>query len=149
MQRILNQYRDDLDTAALPQELTSAAEGTLGFLQSRSARVSIRNVEATAGKLSAEVFVENLTGHKLPTAFPSRRAWLHFVVSDANGKTVFESGGLRPDGSIIGNDNDENPAEYEPHYREITSRDQVEIFEPILKDSAARSPQDCCRRWDI
>jgi hypothetical protein len=35
----------------------------------------------------------------------------------------------------VGNDNDEDPLKYEPHHREITRADQVEIYEPILKDS--------------
>lgn len=132
---ILNRYRADLDVAALPQELTSAQNGTLAFLQSQSARLTIRNVDVSSGHLQAEVFVENLTGHKLPTAYPSRRAWIHFVVKDRDGHAVFESGALNPDGSIQGNDNDVDKERYEPHYREITSADQVEIFEPILKDS--------------
>ena len=133
--RMLNRYRAELNVAALPQELDAAAEGTLAFLHSQAARVSIRKVEAISGKLQAEVLVENQTGHKLPTAYPSRRAWLHFVVRDENGKTVFESGALNPDGSIQGNDNDADKTRYEPHYREITSSDQVEIYEPILGDS--------------
>jgi len=120
---------------ALPQELTAASNGTIAFLQSQSARVIIRNIDVTSDKLSAEVLVQNLTGHKLPTAFPSRRAWLHFVVRDSDGRTVFESGALNADGSITGNDNDADKERYEPHYEEITSPDQVQIFEPILKDS--------------
>lgn len=135
MLQMLNRYRDDLDTAALPQELTNAAESTLTFLHTRAARVEIRNVEVISSTLRADVFVQNLTGHKLPTAYPSRRAWLHFTVTDRNGNTVFDSGALNQDGSIVGNDNDADPARYEPHYREITSADQVEIYEPILKDS--------------
>ena len=55
-----------------------------------------------AARLDAEVVVRNLTGDKMPTAFPSRRAWLHFVVRDRNGKIVFEGGALNPDGSIQG-----------------------------------------------
>jgi hypothetical protein len=45
---------------------------------------------------------------------------------------------LHPDGSIVGNDNDEDPLKFEPHYREITSPEQVEIYEPILKDAQGR-----------
>jgi hypothetical protein len=136
--RMLNKYRDELDTAALPQELTTAAAETETFLQSKSARVSLRNVDFVAERLQAEVFVENLTGHKLPTAYPSRRAWLHFVVRDRDGKVLFESGALNRDGSIAGNDNDADPEKFEPHYREITSGDQVQIYEPILKDVNGR-----------
>ncbi|HZU45608.1 MAG TPA: hypothetical protein VE994_23225, partial [Terriglobales bacterium] len=86
LQRMLNLYRNDLNVAALPQELTNASNGTIAFLQSQAARVSFRNIAVTGGKLQAEVLVENLTGHKLPTAFPSRRAWLHFLVKDRNGR---------------------------------------------------------------
>jgi len=138
LQGMLNRYRQDLDVVALPEELTAASERTVAFLQSESARVSIRSIGISSGSFQAEVFVQNLSGHKLPTAYPSRRAWLHVAVKDRDGRTVFESGALNPDGSIQGNDNDADPTRFEPHYREITSSDQVEIYEPILKDSAGR-----------
>lgn len=133
--RMLNEHRSDLSVSALPAELTAEAELTANFLRTQAARVTIRNVTLTSGKLESEVFVENLTGHKLPTAFPSRRAWLHFVVRDHNGNAVFESGALNPNGSIKGNVNDSDPLRFEPHFREITSSDQIQIYEPILKDS--------------
>ena len=136
MQDMLNRYRDELQVAALSNELTVAAQGTRQFLQTRSARVAIQTLTAAGDRLQANVTVENLTGHKLPTAFPSRRAWLHFSVKDRNGQVVFESGALNPNGSIAGNDNDADPLRYEPHYSEITSPDQVEIYEDILGDSA-------------
>ena len=134
MLRMLSNYREDLSVAALPQELDAASRQTVNFLQSESARVSIPKVEMSDRKLHVDVLVENLTGHKLPTAYPSRRAWLHVSIRDRNRRTVFESGALNPDGSIQGNDNDADASSFEPHYREITSGDQVEIYEPILKD---------------
>jgi hypothetical protein len=136
MQRMLNAYRGDLSVAAQPQELTDAANGTIAFLQSNAARLSIESMRTDSGRLNVEVRVRNLTGHKLPTAFPSRRAWLHFVVRDRDGKPVFESGALNSDGSIEGNDNDADPARFEPHYRRIDSSDQVQMYESIMGDSA-------------
>ena len=132
--KVLNRYRADLSVTAMPVELNAEADRTIEFLQSQAARVTIRKVDVLASQLSVDVFVENLTGHKLPTAFPSRRAWLHLVVRDVNRRTVFESGALNPDGSIQGNDNDADPLRFEPHYREIKSSDEVQIYEPILKD---------------
>ncbi len=132
--KVLNRYRADLSVTAMPLELTAEADRTIEFLQSQAARVTIRNVDVVASQLSVDVFVENLTGHKLPTAFPSRRAWLHLRVRDVNGRTVFESGALNSDGSIQGNDNDADPSRFEPHYREIKSSDEVQIYEPILRD---------------
>jgi hypothetical protein len=138
IQGVLQAHRDELNVPALPEELEVAVNRTKEFLQTKSAKVTIRGVERTPDKLSVNVFVENLTGHKLPTAYPSRRAWLHLVVRDGSGHVVFESGALNPDGSIMGNDNDEDPLRYEPHYREITKPEQVEIYEPILKDSQGK-----------
>jgi hypothetical protein len=134
LQQMLNRYRDELDVEALPQELTAAADATLAFLQTQSARLELGNIQVSGGRLQAQVTVHNLTGHKLPTAYPSRRAWLHFSVQDRNGRVVFESGALRPDGSIVGNDNDADPSLYEPHYGEITDAGQVQIYESILGD---------------
>ena len=70
----------------------------------------IENVAVESGRLRADVLVETISGHKLPTAYPSRRAWLHFIVRDRDGRVVFESGALSADGSIAGNDNDADPA---------------------------------------
>ncbi len=134
MQRMLNRYRDDLSVIAPPEELTAAADRTVDFLKEKTAKLSISSPEMHAGRLEADVTVENLSGHKFPTAYPSRRAWLHFVVRDGANRIVFESGALRPDGSIEGNDNDADPKRYEPHYSEIRSADQVQIYEPILQD---------------
>jgi hypothetical protein len=136
LQGMLNRYRDELSVGALPQELKSAADGTIAFLQEKSARIRIERIDLVGGRLRAEIFVENLSGHKLPTAYPSRRAWLHVVVRDRNQRIVFESGGLNTDGSIRGNDNDADPTRFEPHYSEIASGDQVQIYESILKDPA-------------
>jgi len=102
MLRMLNLYRKDLSVTALPTEMTTAAEKTVAFLQSQAARVSIPSIELVADRLQVQVLVENLTGHKMPTAYPSRRAWLHVTVRDANDNKVFESGALHSDGSIEG-----------------------------------------------
>jgi hypothetical protein len=136
MQRIFNRYRNELSVAALPQELTAGAERTVAHLEMEAAHVGVDRVEVRAGRLEMEVRVENLGGHKLPTAYPSRRVWLHVAVRDRNNRTVFESGALNTAGSIAGNDNDADPARYEPHHREIRSGDEVQIYEAIMGDQA-------------
>jgi hypothetical protein len=139
MQRMLNRFRDPLGVAALPQELTAAADETLRFLGSRAARIRIDDVQVASGQLRADVVVENLGGHKLPTAYPSRRAWLHVVVRDAGGRAVFESGALNPDGSIHGNDNDADAAAFEPHHTEIRSGDEVQVYESIIGNAQGQA----------
>jgi hypothetical protein len=133
MPRVLNAHRAALgvQAGALEQEATAAsAEWNLAnktaHLQAEAALVE--------DALELEVAVTNLAGHKLPSAYPSRRVWLHVAVRDASGALIFESGAVRPDGGIVGNDNDLDGARYEPHYQVIDSPEQVQIWEPILGD---------------
>lgn len=134
MMSMLNRYRDELGVQALPQEMNAAINRTIDHLQTKSSRVYLDKAEFANNELLAEVVIENLAGHKLPTAYPSRRAWVHFTVQDQAGTIIFESGAVNPDGSITGNDNDEKADTYEPHYTEIVSDDQVQIYEAILAD---------------
>ena len=39
------------------------------------------------------------------------------------------------DGAILGNDNDSDPAQYEPHYAVLSQPDQVQIYEGIILNS--------------
>src|SRR5215467_13467370 len=112
----------------------AGADHTLRFLGSQAAHLSIESVRTDGDRLLAEVLVENLGGHKLPTGYPSRRAWLHVVVRDGSGRPVFESGAVKPDGSIQGNDNDADATKFEPHYTEIRRADEVQIYESVLGD---------------
>jgi hypothetical protein len=130
---MLNRYRAELAVEAFPQELDLAMSQTREVL-AQAATVTVRPGRAAAGHLVADVEVTNLTGHKLPTAYPSRRVWLHVVVRDRSGATVFESGVLTRTGRIVGNDNDDDRLKYEPHYREITQPGQVQIYESIMRD---------------
>ncbi|MBP7295441.1 MAG: hypothetical protein KBB56_05235 [Acidobacteria bacterium] len=136
MMRIFNRYRGELGVAALPEELDAAARRTEAHLAAESATIAVTATRADNGCLVADVEVVNRAGHKLPTAYPSRRAWLHVAVRDRSGAVVFESGAVSPDGRIAGNDNDADAARFEPHYDEITAGDQVQVYEPILGDPA-------------
>ena len=123
---------------ALPQDLDRARTKTRAFLAEQAAKLAIGEVQVKDGRLETELAVENLTGHKLPTAYPSRRAWLHVVVKDGAGKVVFESGAIGASGKIAGNDNDEDATRFEPHHLVIEKPDQVQIYEPILGDTQGR-----------
>jgi hypothetical protein len=132
VQRMLNRFRNDLSVAAQPQEMDAAVNRTIAHLQTEAATVAVQSVDVRNGRLEAAISVENLGGHKLPTAYPSRRAWLHVTVRDRAGNVVFESGALDPTGSIHGNDNDEDASRFEPHYTEITRPDQVQVYESVM-----------------
>jgi hypothetical protein len=134
MPKLLNTARLPLGVAALPQELEATSSRTAEHLESAAARVSIEVDGVGDGLLRAEVGITNLAGHKLPSAYPSRRVWLHFSVRDADGRLLFESGRFNPDGSIEGNDNDEDPARFETHFEVIDSPEKVQIYEAIMAE---------------
>jgi hypothetical protein len=138
MPRILNRHRDALGVAAETLEMETASARTADHLQRSSAELRILDARIENGTLRAEVEVENQAGHKLPSAYPSRRAWIHFTVLDGGGNAVFESGRLNADGSIAGNDNDADRSRFEPHHAEVRSPDEVQIYEPILGTPAGR-----------
>jgi len=134
MQRMLARYRLEMGVPAPPEELDAAARRTLEHLGTESANVTVSGTRLAGNRLLAEVSVENLAGHKLPTAYPSRRAWLHVAVRDGKGAVIFESGAVKPDGSIAGNDNDEDGARFEPHHTEITGAAEVQVYEAVMGD---------------
>jgi hypothetical protein len=136
MLRMLNRYRSELGVAALPEELDEGVQQTVRNLESATAEIAVEGVEAGGTTLTFDVAVRNLTGHKLPTGYPSRRAWLHVTVRDRAGAALFESGALAPAGSIVGNANDGDPAAFEPHYELIDRPDRVQIYESIMVDQS-------------
>jgi hypothetical protein len=133
MPRVLNRYRGELGATALPQELEASARDALEQLRRASASMTI-DARLEGGRLVADVAIENLAGHKLPTAYPSRRAWLHLTVKASDAAVVFESGRVGADGAIGGNVNDMDATRFEPHYTVIDRAGQVQIYEAIMVD---------------
>jgi hypothetical protein len=135
---LLRMLRDNVEELSLTASNTAfqdAKEVTEEFLANETAALSIDDEGYTDGTLTFNVLVENLAGHKFPTGFPARQAWLYVTVTDDNGEVVFESGAPQADGSIGGNDADTDPAEVEPHYGVITSADQVQIYESVMQNT--------------
>ncbi len=134
MLELLKNFGGELGVQASTDHFDATIDRTLTQLQTQTATLAVFDPVLTGTTLNFDVIVDVLTGHKFPTSYPSRRVWLHVAVKDANGQVIFESGGVGPDGAISGNDNDVDPLTFEPHYDEITSPEQVQIYEPIMHD---------------
>ncbi len=132
MMDILNNNRTALEVTSTGFEKSIADTQT--FLKS-AATIEVLSTEIIADQLKVVVKITNNTGHKLPSAYPSRRAYLHFLVQDNEAQTVFESGKLNTNGSIVGVAGDTDSSTYEPHYEQITSADQVQVYEPIMQNT--------------
>jgi len=125
-------YREELGIEV--QGFQQAIERNREFLKT-SADLTITGTRNEGNNIIATLKIQNNTGHKLPSGYPSRRVFVHFVVTDADGTIIFESGKMNADGSIVGADGDESYRQYEPHYNSIVSEDQVLIFESIMGDT--------------
>jgi hypothetical protein len=108
--------------------LEAAIVRTQNNLAQHTAKLEARPCR-TGDTLSVPVTITNLTGHKFPTSYPSRRAWLHIKVEDGAGNVVFESGNVDSFGEIVGLD-----VGYEPHYDTINQPGQVQVYETVMKD---------------
>ena len=79
--------------------------------------------------LQINVLVENLTGHKFPTGYPGRRAWLHVTVRNSLNDTIFESGAYGADGHL--SNRYEN---YIAHFDTIDNEYDTQIYEAVMGD---------------
>lgn len=117
-----------------------------------TARVSVNGLKVDHRALVADVQVENLAGHKLPSGVGFRRAFLTFEVLDASGNPVWVSGRAAPTGELVDPAGRPLPGEFfwksgctpmtakeqqgffQPHYEVITGQDQVQIYQELVKD---------------
>ncbi len=81
---------------------------------------------STSDSLYVEVRMKNKAGHKFPTGFPSRRAFLEVWVTSSAG-THFHSG--RPGSAALINS---SPLKFEPHHEVIRDPQQVQIYEFVM-----------------
>ena len=130
MLKMLRNFGDQLGVNASEAHFDSTIDRSMRLLERQSVRLNITaDWNSTTDSLNVEVDVENLSGHKFPTAYPSRRAWLEVKVEDQSGLIVFHSGAWNATGEIVGLD----PV-YEPHHQIINNQDQVQIYQNIPRD---------------
>lgn len=146
---ILRDYRTELGIAGSTSEngFDEQIALTENFLNS-AASVTVSAPVSVGNNLEFNVVVSNHTGHKLPSAYPSRRLWLHVLVKDGAGQVIFESG--KPDTrGYLSTDEARLKADcmaghklkgfdsslcYEPHRDVINDPAQVAIYETVLGD---------------
>jgi hypothetical protein len=127
MLTVLKAHGDAIGVTAYDADFDRSIARTRAQLQNNTVQLS-GSAAIVDTDLRVRVNVENLTGHKFPSGFPSRRAWLHVTVRDAQQHVVFESGAWNGDGEIVGIDEDD----LEPHHDVIADASDVQIWESVL-----------------
>ncbi len=141
--QMLRDHADELEVQASSAALQATLDATREQLRELTARVSIVDVLRQDSRLTFAVHVENLTGHKLPTGHPTRRAWLRVVVRDERAGVIFASGNTDSSGRILGEDGAPRPSEFaggpiEPHRQLINEPGQVATYQATMADSRGR-----------
>lgn len=131
---ILNENGQDLSVTASDANFQETITNLLDLLQNKTAEISIQEAETNGDLITIIVEIDQSVGHKFPTGFPSRRAWIHLTVTDKNDGVIFESGDYDKEGRIIGCDADYDTTTLEPHYDTISQDDQVQIYESVMQD---------------
>jgi hypothetical protein len=118
-------------------ELRAAAERSREHLRS-AAEVAILAATPEGENLVVTVEIDNHTGHKLPTGYPSRRVFLHLRALDAGGAVLFESGAWDESGALLGAGGAriDGPGVILPHRDTIESADEVAIYSAVPVDAA-------------
>lgn len=127
---MLRENAQALGVSASAAALERAATITRRQLAEQTARLSITEPKRLEGRLEFAVQIENLTGHKLPTGYPARRAWLQVEVRAGN-EVLFQSGAYDQQGRLR-SVADELAI---PHRDVITRPDEVAVYECVPIDA--------------
>jgi len=136
---IIREYADVLRPLASDAAFERTIATARQQLATATATIAIEGASRSGAELTFAVRIDNHTGHKFPTGFPARRAWLEVVVSDGNGARHFASGMVDAmgrfvdgDGAILAEEQAGGPTM--PHLDEIVADDQVYVLEALMAD---------------
>ncbi len=121
----------------------------------KTATIEISPPTITNDKLTADVKVSNLTGHRFPSGVGFRRAFIEFqVINNADGReqVIWASGRTNNVGVIVDGNGEILPSEFfseytkgketlqyfQPHYETIDSQTKVQIYEELVQDAKGK-----------
>ena len=146
---ILRDYRGELglEASTSVSGFNNQISETRNFLNSATS-IAISAPSQIDNNLQFAIEITNHAGHKMPSAYPSRRMWLQVTVKDKDANIIFESG--KPDDrGYISTDEMRLKADcmsahklegfdsqlcYEQHRDVINDQSQVAIYETVLGD---------------
>ena len=132
MLEIMRDNTEALGLSASVAQFDSTIAWTRDVLRNETVELSVQDASWVDGLGSVAVEVVNKTGHKFPSGYPARRAWIE-VVAHQGEDTLWHNGRWSPGGFLHGVD-EGGLAEYEPHYTTIDAEDQVQVYELVAVD---------------
>ena len=133
--QMLEIMRDNIDLlglSATEAQFDSTIQWTRDQLRHETVDLAVNASWNDAWGGSVEVSVTNKAGHKFPSGYPARRAWIE-VVARAGQDTLYHNGKWEQGGFLVGVD--EQPfTVHEPHYESIVGEDEVQVYELVAVD---------------
>lgn len=129
MLNLLKHNLTELELTSSSVRFDSTIARTTRMLQNQSLLLETSVVGRTSDEVDIDVKLTNLAGHKFPSGYPARRAFIELQIKDDQGNTLFRSGAWDPTYEVVGHD-----AVFEPHYDVITQEDQAQIYESVMGD---------------
>ena len=135
MLEILRDNVDLLGLTATPSQFDSTISRTRNMLLEQSIDLTLyENIDYdNPTNLSFTVELKNKAGHKFPSGYASRRAFIEAIVIQYD-DTLFHSGKMDSSGARILGSDDFGLDAFEPHYDIITDEAQVLIYELVAAD---------------
>jgi hypothetical protein len=149
------------------QDIPHAVDDFVRQAREETATIAVAARVNEAGELSATVEIQNKAGHRFPSGVGFRRAFLELLLLEkpkedaGEGRLVWSSGRTNELGVLIGekgeplrseffdeNTDGEHQA-FQPHHEVITSPDEVQIYETLLRDSSGRFTTSFLRGSEI
>jgi hypothetical protein len=129
MGNLLKENSEAIGVTAITSQFDSTINRSTRMLQQKTLVLSVKEKQRTNDSLFVEVSLINKAGHKFPSGFPSRRAFVQFLATAENGDTLFMSGKTDENFNLIHEDE-----EFEQHHQIINSDQQVQIYEMVMGD---------------
>jgi hypothetical protein len=129
MLRLMRQNMASIRAVAKPSNYDTTIARTTRYLRNNALDMNLQYINRANDTAYYDVELTNKAGHKFPSGYPSRIAWVEMLAIDDQGDTIFWSGEYDGNGNVVNRD----PG-FEPHRNVITSDDQVQIYEMVMGD---------------
>ncbi|HTF06292.1 MAG TPA: T9SS type A sorting domain-containing protein [Bacteroidia bacterium] len=129
MLKLMRQNMTSVGSTCQPSNFDTSIARTARYLRNNTLDINLQYINRVNDTAYYDVELTNKAGHKFPSGYPSRIAWVEFMVIDDQNDTIFYSGEYDGDGNVVNRD----PG-FEPHRNVITNDAQVQIYEMVMGD---------------
>ncbi|TND08736.1 MAG: hypothetical protein FD123_1952 [Bacteroidetes bacterium] len=129
MLKILRNNMTTVGATCNPSNYDTTIARTIRNLRDSTLDAQLTETARTVDTVFYKLALTNKAGHKFPSGYPARRAYVEFVVMDDIADTIFRSGLIDANGNIMNED-----VTYEPHYDMINDEQQVQIYQMVMGD---------------